>query len=83
MLEDPAHLLPELGLPIDPGGVANLFIVMVLLWTTVKIPGLAHRYAAQGGRTPNVLGAIVRVVVVQQLTRALPGAGRGARVVAP
>jgi hypothetical protein len=81
MLEDPAHLLPELGLPVDAGGIVNLFIVMVLLCTTVKIPGLVRRYAAQGGRSPNVLGAIVRVVVVQQLARALPGVGRVRAVV--
>src|SRR6266542_1033671 len=86
MLEDPAHMLPELGLPIDPGGIVNLFIVVVLLWTTVKIPGLVRRYVTQGGRSPNFLGMIVRVVVVQQLSRAVPGlgraAGRGVRAVA-
>jgi hypothetical protein len=83
MLEDPAHLLPELGLPIDPGGILNLFIVMVLLWTTVKIPSLVRRYVTQGARTPNFLGMIVRVVIVQQITRGLGrGAGRTARVAA-
>lgn len=63
----------------------NLFVVVVLLWVTVKIPGLVRRFVSQGGRSPNFLGMIVRVVVVQQLTRALPGAGRlarGARAVA-
>jgi hypothetical protein len=83
MLEDPAHLLPELGLPIDPGAIVNLFIVVILLWTTVKIPGLVRRYVTQGGRTPNFLGMIVRVVIVQQLTRGLGrGAGRTMRAVA-
>jgi hypothetical protein len=86
MLEDPSHLLPELGLPVDPGGIINLFVVVVLLWTTVKIPALVRRYVTQGGRTPNLLGAIVRVVIVQQLTRGLGrgaggAAGRAARVV--
>jgi hypothetical protein len=81
MLEDPAHLLPDLGLPVEPGAVINLFIVVVLLWTTVKIPGLVSRYISQGGRGPNVLGAVVRVVVVQQLGRAVPGLGRGVRAV--
>jgi hypothetical protein len=61
----------------------NLFVVMVLLWTTVKVPGLIRRYATSGGARPNFLGMIVRVVVVQQLTRGLriPGAGRAARAV--
>jgi hypothetical protein len=82
MLEDQSHMLPALGIPIDPFGFINLFIVIVLLWTTVKIPSLVRRYATQGGRTPNFLGMIVRVVIVQQLTRGLGrGAGRAARVV--
>src|SRR6266545_4407770 len=71
-----------LAIPVDPFGFINLFIVIVLLWTTVKIPSLVRRYATQGGRTPNFLGMIVRVVIVQQLTRGLGrGAGRAARVV--
>lgn len=74
MLLDPSHLLPSLGLPIDPGGVLNLFVVVVLLWTTVKIPGLMGRWVAQSGRGgSNVLGAVVRVVVVQQIARSVPG----------
>jgi hypothetical protein len=81
MLLDPAHLLPVFGLPVEPGGVFNLLIVIVLLWTTVRIPGLVRRYVTQGGRTPNFLGMVVRVVVVQQLSRAVPGLGRGVRAV--
>ncbi len=69
MLLDPAHLLPVFGLPVEPGGVFNLLIVIVLLWTTVKVPGLVRRYVTQGGRSPNVLGTVFRVVVVQRLTR--------------
>ncbi len=84
MLLDTSHMLPVLGLPVEPGGVINLFVVMVLLWATVKVPGLMRRYAtAGGGRNGNMLGMLVRVVVVQQLTRGLriPGAGRGVRAV--
>jgi hypothetical protein len=51
--------------------VINLFVVMVLLWTTVKVPGLMRKFATSGGARPNFLGMIVRVVVVQQLTRGL------------
>jgi hypothetical protein len=71
MLLDPHAMLPVLGLPLAPGGVLNLFVVMVLLWTTVKVPGLMRRYVTSGGRNGNVVGAVVRVVVVQQLTRGL------------
>ncbi|TDC66916.1 hypothetical protein E1258_01380 [Micromonospora sp. KC207] len=73
MLLDPAIMLPVFGLPVDPGGTLNLLVVVVLLWTTVKIPGLMARWAGQPARGANVLGAAVRVVVVQQLTRAVPG----------
>jgi hypothetical protein len=83
MLLDTRNMLPVLGLPMEPGGVMNLFVVMVLLWTTVKVPGLMRKFATSGGGRPNFLGMIVRVVVVQQLTRGLriPGAGRAARAV--
>ncbi|MEV4723079.1 conjugal transfer protein TrbL family protein [Micromonospora humida] len=80
MLLDTSTMLPLLGLPVEPGGVLNLFVVMVLLWTTVKVPGLMRRYATNGagGRGGNALGAVVRVVVVQQLTRGLRVPGLGA-----
>lgn len=78
MLTDPDHLLPVLGLPVDPGGVINLFVVMVMLWTTLRVPALMRRYVAAGGGGggANKLGAAVRVIVVQQVTRSLPGLGR-------
>ncbi|WP_431895482.1 hypothetical protein [Micromonospora haikouensis] len=73
-LLDPEAMLPVFGLPVDPGGTLNLLVVVVLLWTTVKIPTLMARWAGQSGRgTANMLGAVVRVVVVQQLSRAVPG----------
>ncbi|KUL31415.1 hypothetical protein [Actinoplanes awajinensis] len=76
MLLDPAATWPMLGLPVEPGSVLNLFVVMVLLWTCVKVPGLVRRYATEGGRSTNFLGAMVKVIVVQQISRALPGIGR-------
>ncbi|MEU4218929.1 hypothetical protein [Actinoplanes sp. NPDC026623] len=76
MLLDPAQMMPMLGLPVEPGSVLNLFVVMVLLWTCVKVPGLVRRYATEGGRGTTVLGAMVKVIVVQQISRAIPGIGR-------
>jgi hypothetical protein len=76
MLLDTGHLLPLLGLPAEPGGVLNLFVVLVLLWTTVRIPGLMRRLVAPGGRSPNLVGMVVRVVLVQQLSRAIPALRR-------
>ncbi|WP_346535502.1 hypothetical protein [Micromonospora sp. DPT] len=83
MLTDPDHLLPVLGLPVDPGGVINLFVVMVMLWTTLRVPTLMRRYVATGdsGRGANMLGGAVRVIVVQQVTRSVPGLGRALRAV--
>ena len=81
MLLDTRQMLPLLGLPAEPGGVLNLFIVMVLLWTTVRVPGLMRRAVSSGARSSNLLGMVVRVVVVQQLGRAVPGLGRGVRAV--
>lgn len=81
MLTDSSHLLFAFGLPGD-GGMTNLFVVMVLLWTTVKVPALMRRLLTSGGQRPNFLGMVVRVVVVQQLSRAVPGLGRLTRSVA-
>lgn len=82
MLTDKSNMLFAFGLPGD-GGVMNLFVIMVLLWTTVKVPGLMRRLVSQGGgKQPNVLGAVIRVVVVQQLSRAVPGLGKMTRAVA-
>lgn len=76
MLLDPRHMLPALGFPGDPGPVLNLFIVLVLLWFTVRIPGLVGRLVSQSGRNSSFVGAVVRIVVVQQLAKAVPGLGR-------
>ncbi|GAA3292650.1 hypothetical protein Dvina_51675 [Dactylosporangium vinaceum] len=83
MLLDSEHFLPVFGIgTLEPGGMMNLFIVMVLLWTTVKIPGLMRRFLSAGGQRPNMLGTIVRVVIVQQITRNVPGLGKAVRAVA-
>jgi hypothetical protein len=85
MLLDPKSLLPVLGLPVEPGGVVNLLLVVVLLWTTVRVPKLMQRMAGGAARGPGAIGAVVRVVVVQGLSRAVPGAGpiaRGAQAIA-
>ncbi|MET8358822.1 conjugal transfer protein TrbL family protein [Micromonospora sp. NPDC005171] len=61
--------LPVLGLPGDPGAVMNLLIVVCLLLGVVKIPALMSRYVTQS--RPNRMGTILRVVLVQHLTRGL------------
>lgn len=71
---DPTANLHEVGMPDGPTGLMNLFIVLCLLWTTLKIPTLMRRYALRGGT--NSGGAyIVRLLVVQQLGRTMRGRG--------
>ncbi|WP_271190330.1 conjugal transfer protein TrbL family protein, partial [Dactylosporangium matsuzakiense] len=80
VLLDPAANAPQLGLPHDTQGTFNLFVVVCLLWTVIKIPGLL-RQSALGGGGRNVGGMLLRLVSVQQLTsvlrRASSRAGRG------
>jgi hypothetical protein len=68
---DPATNLPSYGLPNDPTGVLNLIIIAVLLWVTVRIPSLVRRHLTHANTRPNFAAAIVRLVIVHQLTRGL------------
>lgn len=77
ILLDPGANLPALGLPHEPTATFNLFIVMCLLWMTVRIPGLVRRYVTGGARQRSVVGSILRFVIVQQLTRGLATRVRG------
>src|SRR6266704_3260951 len=76
---------PQLGLPHDPMGTFNLFIVMCLLWVVIKIPGLMRRFVTKGGGGHNVVGLMLRMVLVQLLTSVLrmpfrrTGGGGGSR----
>jgi hypothetical protein len=74
---------PALGLPGNPGTVMKLLIVLCLLWSILKIPALMRRYVTKS--SPSQVGTIVRVMLVQQLTRGLSraaGAGRAGRTAA-
>jgi hypothetical protein len=73
---NPQANLPALGLPGNAGAVMNLMIVLCLLWAIVKIPSMMRRYVTKS--SPSQAGTIVRVMLVQQLTRGLSRAvGRG------
>ncbi len=63
----PQANLPALGLPGDPGVVMNLLIVLCLLWAILKVPSMMRRYVTKS--SPSQAGTILRVVLVQQLTR--------------
>jgi hypothetical protein len=70
LLTDPQASLPLLlGLP--GSDLMNLLLVLVVLWTTVKIPGLMRRYVTRRGAT-NVGAILLRAVVIQGITRRLP-----------
>jgi hypothetical protein len=69
-LLDPATDLSILGFQ-DTSGLLTLLIVVVLLWVTVRIPSLIRAYLSQAGSRHNILGALVRLVIAQQVTRGL------------
>ncbi|HZM80518.1 MAG TPA: conjugal transfer protein TrbL family protein [Candidatus Limnocylindrales bacterium] len=73
---NPSANLPALGIPGAPGTTMNLFIVLCLLWGVVKIPALMRRYITRS--TPSHVGTILRVVLIQQVTRGL-SRSRGGR----
>jgi hypothetical protein len=75
---DPNANVAALGIPRDPTGTLNLFIVACLLWVTVKIPGLVRRYVMRGGQNSSA-GLVVRMLLIQQVSRLvrLPLGGRG------
>jgi hypothetical protein len=65
---DPGVDTGALGLPNDPTGTVRLFVVICLLWVTIRIPALMRRYVTRGGAGPNVVGMALRMVTVQRLT---------------
>lgn len=72
----PKSDLPALGLPGNPGAVMKLLVVLCLLWSILKVPAMMRRYVSKS--SPSGVGTIVRVMLVQQLTRGLSRAvGRG------
>jgi hypothetical protein len=75
---NPDTNLGALGLPNDPTGTIQLFIVICLLWVTIRIPALMRRYVTHGGAGPNVVGMALRMVTVQRLAGLLrvPSGGR-------
>ncbi|MER7455891.1 hypothetical protein [Micromonospora sp. NPDC126480] len=77
LLIDPEANLPILlGLP--GSDTLNLLLVIVVLWVTVRIPGMMRRYVTRAG-SPNMGGVLLRAVFIQGITRTLPF-GRLARV---
>jgi hypothetical protein len=66
---DPSANLPAL-LGMGGGEVFNLLVLAVLLWTTVKIPGLMRRLVLSGGGSrSNPVASVVRLVLVRRLFR--------------
>ncbi|MET7808575.1 conjugal transfer protein TrbL family protein [Micromonospora chersina] len=70
LLIDPESNLPILlGLPNSDA--VNLMLVIVVLWVTIKIPGMMRRYVTRGGSS-NTGGVLLRAVFIQGVTRRLP-----------
>ncbi|GAA4734268.1 hypothetical protein [Phytohabitans rumicis] len=69
----PDAQVDQLGLPNDPTEVFNLFVIACILYAVAKIPSLIRQYVTHSRGGSNVLGMILRVAVVQQVTRAVTG----------
>lgn len=74
------HLLltPQYNVPIQHGDTLNLFVVLVVLWLTVKVPSLVRRYVMRSGG-PGVGSYVLRVLFVQRLAGVGRLVGRVAR----
>jgi hypothetical protein len=77
LITDPDANLPTLLL-LPGSDVMNLLLIVVLLWTTIRIPGMMRRFATRQGQTTNVAGIILRAVLIQSVTSRLP-LGRAVR----
>jgi hypothetical protein len=85
----PGDNLTVLGLPgvagaAEPGAVLNLLVVVCMLIGVLKVPALMRRYITKS--SPGFSGQVLRIVLIQQLTRGIFRGGRtnrGGRVPAP
>jgi hypothetical protein len=73
---DPDANIPAM-LGMGSGAVVNLAVLAVLLWTCIRIPGLIGRYVLRGGNPGGIGAYLIRVVLVQQVTRGLYHGRRG------
>jgi hypothetical protein len=84
MLTDPTHILPEIPIAGGAGVLLNLFVVMVILWYTVKMPGLVRKHILNSGaRDTTVIGGLIRIAAVSTAGRVVPGASRVISAVRP
>ncbi|GID10229.1 hypothetical protein [Actinocatenispora rupis] len=77
LLTSPKANLHGLGMP---GTLMNLFVVIAVLWATVKIPSIVSKTVIRG--TPaggGVMSSVLRVVVLQRVTGAVSSLARAAR----
>jgi hypothetical protein len=71
MLIDPQlNFLALIGMP--GSNIGNLMLVLVMLWMTVKIPGLMRKYVTRGGGNTNPVAVLVRTVATATVARKLP-----------
>ncbi len=75
--------LVALGIPSEDRATINLLVVVCLLFGVLKVPALMRRYITK--TAPSTSGQILRIVLIQQLTRAFSKGAtrngtRGARV---
>ena len=77
LILNPEHTLStEFGAPRPLIDMFNLFLVLCLLVTTVRIPRLVAAYAGQRGPATSTAGLVIRAVLMQNVARRVPGARR-------
>jgi len=70
LMIDPRSSLPIL-IGVPGSDIVNLMLVAVLLWVTIKIPGMMRRYVTRKGG-PSMGGVLIRAVLIQSITRKIP-----------
>lgn len=67
MIDPNSNLHGLIGQPRS--SVIDLLMVVIVLWATVKIPGLMRKFVTHQGNSTNAVGLILRTVAVQSSTR--------------
>ncbi|MBT8228521.1 MAG: hypothetical protein KJO75_23920 [Dactylosporangium sp.] len=71
VFSNPQANYPTLGLSLDPLSLANLLIVVCMLWVTIKIPDMMRRFVTASGRSHNPVGLVLRMMAIQTASRML------------
>jgi hypothetical protein len=76
LLTGPGTVTHLMGVALPPGSptsiIVNLFLVVCLLFVTVRIPKLVARHVLNRGSSTSSAGLVLRALVLQTVTRKIP-----------